>query len=77
MRFLERTNYFGATADLDTQGRVLIPVRLRDSASMSGEVDVLGQISYLEVWNHDRLASKMSHDPFSDADARRLSELGI
>jgi len=77
LRFLERTNYFGATADLDTQGRVLVPVRLRDSAGMSGEVDVLGQISYLEVWNHDRLANKMSRDPFSEADARRLAELGI
>ena len=77
LRFLDRINYYGQTAELDTQGRVTIPYRLRDAAPMNGDVDVLGQINYLDVWNHDRFLAKLARDPFTDDDARALSELGI
>jgi MraZ protein len=76
-RFLDRMNYFGQVSEFDGQGRVLIPPRLRESASMSGDVDVLGQISYLDVWNHERLAARMHSDPYTDDDAKRLAEFGI
>jgi len=76
-RFLDRINYFGSDGELDAQGRVIIPSRLREAATMNGDVDVLGQVNYLEVWNHDRLIAKMQHDPFTDDDARALSEFGI
>jgi len=76
-RFLDRINYFGSDGELDSQGRVIIPPRLREAATMNGDVDVLGQVNYLEVWNHDRLIAKMQHDPFTDDDARALSEFGI
>jgi MraZ protein len=62
---------------LDTQGRVLIPARLRDAAGMSGGVDVLGQVDYLEVWNHERFLAKLQREPFTDDDARALAEFGI
>ena len=77
LRFLDRVNYFGQAAELDTQGRVIIPVRLRDSATMIGEVDVLGQQKYLDVWNHDRFLAKLQREAFTDDDARALSEFGI
>ena len=76
-RFLDRVNYFGQAAEIDGQGRVLIHQRLRESAGMAGEVDVLGAVDRLDVWNHDRLVAKMLSDPFTDDDARSLSELGI
>jgi len=76
-RFLDRVNYFGQTAEIDTQGRVLIHQRLRDSAGMAGEVDVLGAVDRLDVWNHDRLVAKMLSDPYTDDDAKALSEYGI
>jgi MraZ protein len=76
-RFLDRVNYFGQTAEIDAQGRVVIHQRLRESAGMAGDVDVLGSVDRLEVWNHDRLVAKMQNDPFTDADARALSEFGI
>jgi hypothetical protein len=44
---------------------------------MTGEVDVLGQHMYLDVWNHERFLAKLQRDPFSDEDARALSEFGI
>lgn len=76
-RFLDRVNFYGQVAVLDPQGRVLIQPRLRESALMNGEVDVLGQQSYLEVWNHDRLVSRLSSEPFTDDDAKALSDFGI
>jgi len=77
LRFLDRVNYFGQVDQLDTQGRVLIPVRLRDAATMDGDVDVLGQYSYLDVWNHERFLTKLQRDAYTDDDARALSEFGI
>jgi MraZ protein len=76
-RFLDRVNYFGQSAEIDAQGRVVIHQRLRESSGMAGDVDVLGAVDRLEVWNHDRLVAKMLSDPFTDEDARALSEFGI
>jgi MraZ protein len=77
LRFFSRINYYGQTAELDNQGRVLIHPRLRDSAGMVGEVDVFGQYDHLEVWNHERFVIKLASDPFSDDDARALAQFGI
>jgi MraZ protein len=77
LRYLDRVNYYGQIAELDVQGRVIIPVRLREAATMSGDVDVLGQFNYLDVWNHDRFLSKLQREPYTDEDARALSEFGI
>ena len=77
LRFLDRVNYYGQAGELDAQGRTLIPVRLRESATMTGDVDVLGYYNYLEVWNHDRLVAKLQREPYTDDDARALSEFGI
>ena len=76
-RFLDRVNFYGQVAELDPQGRVLIQQRLRESAQMTGEVDVLGQQSFLEVWNHERLSAKLLSDPFTDDDAKALADFGI
>ena len=77
LKFLDRVNYYGQVGEFDVQGRVLIPGRLRDAAGMTGDVDVLGQMTYLEVWNHDRLLAKLNREPFTDDDARALAEFGI
>ena len=77
LRFLDRISYYGQTAELDGQGRVVIPVRLRESATMAGEVDVLGQVNCLDVWNHERFKIRMQQDPYTDDDARALSQFGI
>jgi MraZ protein len=77
LRFLDRVNFFGQATELDVQGRVLIHNRLREAASMTGEVDVFGQYDYLEIWNHERFLTKLQRDPFTDDDARALSEFGI
>ncbi len=77
VRFLDRVSYFGQAGELDLQGRVLIPVRLREAATMTGDVDVLGQYNFLDVWNHERFLTKLQREPYTDDDARALSEFGI
>jgi len=77
LRYLDRVNYFGQTAELDTQGRVIIPARLRETATMAGDVDVVGQYNCLDVWNHDRFLTKLQREAYTDDDARALSEFGI
>lgn len=77
LKYFDRVNYYGQTAEVDAQGRVVIHPRLRDSAGMSGDVDVFGQYEWLDVWNHERFVAKMQREPFTDDDARALSEFGI
>ena len=76
-KFFDRVNYFGQTAAFDAQGRVVIHQRLRDSAGMTGDVDVFGQYEYLGVWNHERFFARLQQDPFTDDDAKALAEFGI
>ena len=77
LKYLDRVNYYGQSAQIDVQGRVVIHARLRESAGMAGDVDVLGQYDALEVWNHERFVSKMQREPYTDDDARALAEFGI
>ena len=77
LKYFDRVNYFGQVAEIDGQGRVVIPPRLRDSAGMAGDVDVFGQYEYLDVWNHERFIAKLQRDPYTDEDAKALAEFGI
>ena len=76
-RFLERVSYYGQQAQMDAQGRVVLPQILRESAEMSGEVVVSARLDHLEVGNHDRLKSRFKERPFTDEDFANLSEKGI
>ena len=76
-KFLTRTNYFGQVVEMDRQGRVLIPPVLREAAQMKGEVDVLGNLNYLEVWNHARFLENLNKNPITLEDEKTLDELGI
>ena len=76
-RFLDRVNYYGQTAEFDKQGRLSIHGRLRTSAEMVGEVDVFGKYDHLEVWNHTRFQQRLDGRPFTEDDARALSDFGI
>jgi MraZ protein len=77
LKYLDRVNYYGQTAQIDVQGRVVIHARLRESAGMNGDVDVFGQIDTLDVWNHERFVARMQRDVYTDDDARALAEFGI
>ena len=76
-KFLTRTNYYGQVVELDGQGRLLIPAVLREAAQIKGEVDVLGQRTYLEVWNHDRFMDNMNKNQMTAEDKKALADAGI
>lgn len=76
-RYIDLVSYYGQDGEIDKQGRVSIHPLLRESAAMAGDVDVLGRLDHLDVWNHERFATRMANEPFTDADARKLSEYGI
>jgi MraZ protein len=71
-KFLLRTSYFGQQAELDGQGRVLLPAVLREAAQTMGEVDVYGALNYLEVMNHTRMLDKLKSEPYTAADDTAL-----
>jgi MraZ protein len=77
LKYFDRINYYGQTAQIDVQGRVVIHSRLRDSAGMAGDVDVFGQYDTLDIWNHERFVAKLQREPYGDDDARALAEFGI
>jgi len=76
-KFLTRTNYYGQVVELDGQGRILVPPILRESAQMRGDVDVLGNLNYLQIWNHTRFLDNLKASPITDDDEKTLDELGI
>jgi MraZ protein len=77
LKFLDRVSYYGQESELDGQGRIVVPQQLRESASIVGDVRVFGKIDYLEVWNEERFAQKLSRDQWTDEDGLKLAEHGI
>jgi MraZ protein len=75
-KFLERTNYYGQVVDVDGQGRILIPPVLRESAEMKGEVQIQGQLTYLELWNHARFLERLNSNPVTADDLKAFGEMG-
>jgi len=77
-KFMSRANYFGQVVEMDNQGRVLIPSVLREKAEMKGEVAVLGNLTFLEVWNNERFVKEMiEQNPMTPEDDQVLDQLGI
>ena len=74
-RFRNFVNYYGQPATLDDQGRILIHPVLRQKSDTGGGVIVLGNLTYLDVWNRARFESQVvAPDP---DDIKVLSDHGI
>jgi transcriptional regulator MraZ len=76
-KFLDRTNYYGQQAVMDSQGRVLIHPLLRKSAGVLGDVAVLGYLTYIEVWELERFQQRLLSDPYTEEDEAAIARLGI
>ncbi|MBZ5498225.1 MAG: division/cell wall cluster transcriptional repressor MraZ [Acidobacteriia bacterium] len=76
-KLLEITSYYGILAQMDPQGRILIPQDLREDAQIFGDVRVVAQNDHLEVWNNEVIRGKVKSEPLSDSEWERLAELGI
>ena len=76
-KFLTWTNYYGQAVEIDGQGRILIPPVLREAALMKGDVDVNGNLTYLEVRNHVRSLENLKKSQLTEDDWKTLDDLGI
>ena len=76
-RLLNWTSYYGQNAEMDAQGRVLLPQILREKANVVGDVAVFGKLTYLEVTNMDAFRQKLDTSPLTDADADVLASYGL
>ena len=76
-KFLTWTNYYGQAVEIDGQGRILIPPVLREAALMKGDVDVNGNLNYLEVRNHTRSLENLKKSHLTEDDWKTLDDLGI
>ncbi len=54
-RFLYDGSY---SVELDSQGRILIPAKLRAYAELEGEAHIIGMDTNLEIWNVNRWESE-------------------
>lgn len=70
-------NYFGQRAVMDAQGRILIHPLVREETAIDGEVAVLGQQNFLEVWNRAAFEEALKRAPLTDEDLRELASLGF
>jgi len=72
---LVRAKYFGQLVTMDRQGRLLIPIVMRQSAHIEGEVDVLGYTKHLDVWNHRSFLKNLRRSPVTPRDEQMLNGL--
>jgi len=76
-KFLDRVNYYGQMVEMDSQGRVLIPQILRESAEVKGDVLVFGNLTFLEVRNAEAFRKHLEANPLTEEDEKALADLGI
>ncbi len=77
LKLLKFTSYYGMLAQMDPQGRILIPQTLREDAKISGDVIVMAKNDHLEVWNNEIIRQSMKEEPLTDLDREKLAEQGI
>lgn len=76
-KLLDRVNYYGQIAEIDAQGRVLLPQILRESAKLMADVVVFGMQTYLEVANHEDFKLHMEQNPLTPEDEQALASFGL
>lgn len=76
-KLMDRYNYFGSEAEMDAQGRLLIPQILREKANVAGDVVVFGKLTYLEVANREAFVANMDANPLTEEDEQKLAGFGL
>jgi MraZ protein len=71
-----KVNLYGGEAEMDNQGRILIPQLLREKAGIKGDVFVLGMTNHLAVYNSDQ-AAPMVEQEFTPEQKDKIAQWGI
>jgi MraZ protein len=76
--FVRRWYANAAACELDKQGRILLPGKLREDAGLDGETVIVGAGRRLEIWTGERWGHKSDEiEKNGGAIAERLFQLGI
>ncbi len=77
-KLLYHAYYYGHEQQMDAQGRLLIQSPLRTNAELNGDVIVIAQGNFLEVWNRERfLSEQIEGDPLTESDTQELESFGF
>ena len=76
-KFLDVTSYYGQMVEMDGQGRLLLPLVLRESAKVVAEVVVFGRQEFLQVANREMFEAELKAAPLSMEDQAALADLGL
>ena len=66
----------GAACDMDKQGRVLIPNKLREHGEIEKDVVLVGVINKIEIWSQERWNSNNNYEDV-DQIAEKMAEFGL
>ena len=76
-RQLQRYFMAGAVmCEVDKQGRILIPAKLRTQAGLEKEVVFVGVLSKIEIWSKGRWEQNDGYDDMDEI-AEHMSEFGL
>ncbi len=65
-----------ATCEVDKQGRILLPQKLRDQAALDKDVVFVGVLNKIEIWARERWESNNCYDNMDDV-AENMSQFGL
>ncbi len=78
MRDFLRLVYSSAEdAELDPQGRILIPQSLRQRAGITRDVVIIGVMDQIEIWDRARWGARQAAAPSPEELSAKLGELGV
>ena len=76
-RQLQRHFMAGAAeAEVDKQGRFLIPAKLREQAGLTKDVVLVGVLSKIELWSKERWEQNCCYDNMDEV-AEHMAEFGL
>lgn len=76
-RTLQRYFFAGAAeVEVDKQGRIVIPAKLREHAGLEKEIMIIGASSRAEIWNKDRW-DQNCQDLTDETIEQAMEELGF
>ena len=65
-----------AACEVDKQGRILIPTKLREQAGLEKDVVFVGVVSKIEIWSKERWENNNCYDNMDEI-AEHMSEFGL
>jgi len=73
--YVKWTSTYGQEVEIDNQSRLTLPQHLREKASLTAEVAVIGMTKYVEVKNEAMLQQELDARPVTDEDHQKLAAL--